>query len=1025
MFSTITAAPAKQSVSETIAVLSGRLSTATLLEDRRAAIQGLRSFAKQYPASVASGALRSLIGSLSRDGEDLDTVKVALETLLMLFSPNKDSPEASEEIALWLADEFTQRQENITLLLDLLDTDYFHSRLYSLQLLSAILSARTKRTEECILVAPLGITRLVELLEDRREAIRDEAINLLTDLTPESVDIQMLVASERGFERVFAIIQAEDGLVGGARVVEDCLILLANLLRLNSPNQSGFRDMGFIKKLAGLLEGTYKGGSDQEEVAEWVQAQRSRNIYALLAVLRLFLVSGATGTPQNQEAFLKERVLINTLQLAFSWSAELPIRSEALVACADMIRGNHKLQESFAGLEVPSPLDGPTANGQGPHMNGVPKVFVIDGLLDLILAVNSPQAFDMRMAACTCLKAYFYNHAKIRWHFLNRAIEGHKVKADELTNVLTTLLQPDPDAVALDPYRYWFAAVLMLHLVHENPETKRLAMEVTEGDEASGEEVVTSIQTIAAHFLGSVTRNDDPRVLIGYLMLLLCWLFEDPDAVNDFLGEFTNLQGLIQAAVENPNGDAIVQGLSAMLIGVVYEFSTKDSPVPRAAVLEQVMRRMGRDRYIDKLSRMRSHPLVRDYEVLPQKLDLSNPDQKLPDVFLDDTFVEFFRDNYSRILRGIDREPGLEISVITNGVERGVSRELVDSLRAQVGERDRALEEADAARASLTQQLNQEQADHRRDKEQGLAEITRVNQAAEAMRAQLADKDRAVQTIQGALTSLRQQLNQEQQGHSLTKAEIVRLKAEMGRLETVNKGLHQNHERELAAKDRERAKREDEFKVQLERKEAEFKRQLDAIHKEQAKKEEEFKRQLEAVRKEEQGEKDKLQKEVEAARKAGEQEAERVQRRSEAEKADLKATISRMEVDLMKANKAKQVAEGKVTELEKEVKTGADKLAEVEKKLADAEKKIKAAEEASKEAGRNAKAEMEKKEEEREAAQTELDDLLIVFSDLEEKVAKYKVSHTSPFTQNICGFGMNWNLNETNMSTTGTTKGFG
>jgi len=306
-----------------------------------------------------------------------------------------------------------------------------------------------------------------------------------------------------------------------------------------------------------------------------------------------------------------------------------------------------------------------------------------------------------------------------------------------------------------------------------------------------------------------------------------------------------------------------------------------------------------------------------------------------------------------------------------------------------------------------------------------LAEIARVNQAAEAMRAQLADKDRAVQTIQGALTSLRQQLNQEQQGHSLTKAEIVRLKAEMGRLETVNKGLHQNHERELAAKDRERAKREDEFKVQLERKEAEFKRQLDAIHKEQAKKEEEFKRQLEAVRKEEQGEKDKLQKEVEAARKAGEQEAERVQRRSEAEKADLKATISRMEVDLMKANKAKQVAEGKVAELEKEVKTGADKLAEVEKKLADAEKKIKAAEEASKEAGRNAKAEMEKKEEEREAAQTELDDLLIVFSDLEEKVAKYKVCDTSPFTQSTCGFGMNWNLNETNISTTGTTKGFG
>lgn len=101
-------APAKQNAPDTIATLSGRLNSATLLEDRRAAILGLRAFAKEYPASVASGALRGLIASLSKDTEDVDTIKVVLETLLMLFNPNATSPEASEDIALWLADEFTQ-----------------------------------------------------------------------------------------------------------------------------------------------------------------------------------------------------------------------------------------------------------------------------------------------------------------------------------------------------------------------------------------------------------------------------------------------------------------------------------------------------------------------------------------------------------------------------------------------------------------------------------------------------------------------------------------------------------------------------------------------------------------------------------------------------------------------------------------------------------------------------------------------------------------------------------------------------
>ncbi|KAK3315248.1 p115 like vesicle tethering protein [Apodospora peruviana] len=923
MFSTITAAPAKQSVSETIAVLSGRLSSATLLEDRRAAILGLRSFSKQYPASVASGALRSLIGSLSKDGEDVDTVKVVMETLLMLFNPNKDSPEASEEIALWLADEFTQRQENITLLLDFLETNDFYSRLYSLQLLSAILSARTGRTEECILTAPMGIPRLVAILDDRREAVRDEAITLITELTPASIDIQKLVAFEKGFERVFGIITDEGGLVEGARVVEDCLILLANLLRLNSSNQSMFREMGFIAGLGRLLKSAYQVPEDGQEIAQWAEAQRNRNIYALLAVIRLFLVSGAVGTPQNQLAFLNDRVLENTLQLAFAHNFELPIKSEALITCADMIRGNARLQETFAGLKVPSPLDSPTV-GQGPQANGVPIIFVIDGLLDLILAVNAPQAFDMRMAACTCLKAYFFNHKEIRQHFLSRAIAGHKAKADELTNVLTTLLYPLPEALVADPYRFWFASVLMLHLVHESPATKALAMGVTEGDEANGEEVVTSIQTIAAHLLSSVAKSEDPRIIIGYLMLLLCWLFEDLDAVNDFLGEFTNLQGLIQAAVENPNGDVIVQGLSAMLAGVIYEFSTKDSPVPRATVREMIMTRMGRDRYVDKLSRLRSYPLMRDHEVLAQRLD-SGLEEKLPDVFLDDTFVNFFKDNYSRILRAIDREPGLEISVVTNGVQKGISRELVDSLRAQVEEKERALQDIDVVKASLTSQLGQEQADHRRTKDTSAAELARANAVAESLRTQLSVKERALHEAEGKIASLTRQLGQEQ-------AELQRAKTEISRLRSVNDGLQRNQEQELAA-----------------------------------------------VRVEHRSKKDELRKQVDSVRRAAELDAERARRRSEAEKADLKATISRLEVDLMKANKARSTIEAKVSELEAKIKASAESLGDVEKRL-----------KASEDGAREVNTQLEKKEEERKAAQDELDDLLIVFSDLEEKVTKYK-----------------------------------
>lgn len=324
----IASAPAKQSVSETITTLSARLASATLLEDRRAAILGLRSFAKEYPASVASDALRGLIGSLSKDSEDVDTVKVTLETLLMLFNPNENSPEASEEISLWLADEFTQRQDNITLLLDFLDTQDFYSRLYSLQLLIAILSSRTDRTEECIFTAPLGISRLVAVLDDKRDAIRNEALSLLTYLTPNSTELQKRVAFEDAFDRIFNIIHSEGSLLHGDRIVEDCLILLVNLLGKNVSNQSFFREAGCVSKVAKLIGDVVKEQNTEGEVAEWAKVQRNRNIYALLRVLRLFLVTGGAGTQANQQSFFQHGVLYQVLLLAFSRATEMHIKAE-------------------------------------------------------------------------------------------------------------------------------------------------------------------------------------------------------------------------------------------------------------------------------------------------------------------------------------------------------------------------------------------------------------------------------------------------------------------------------------------------------------------------------------------------------------------------------------------------------------------------------------------------------------------------------------------------------------------------
>ncbi|KAL4869745.1 hypothetical protein BDV12DRAFT_167150 [Aspergillus spectabilis] len=726
-------APAKQTATDTINTLISRLQSATLLEDRRAAIQGLRSFAKIYPASVASGALRPLISSLRNDREDVDTLKVVLETLLMLFSPDESSPEASEEIALWLSDEFTQRQDNITALLDLLDTRDFYSRLYSLQLMFRISSARPERTQECILTAPLGIPRLVSALGDAREPVRNEALLLLIALTPASEEFQKLVAFENAFESLCSLIEAEGGLTHGTEVIGDSLSLLANLLKLNIPNQSYFRETGCIQRVAKLLAEVNKEDNPDERIPQWALAQRDRNVWGLLVIIQLFLVKGGVNTAANQMAFWNSGVMEQVLSTAFGQRFTVNVTAKALATCADLIRGNQPLQERFGDVEV---FWGAGQANEG--VNGtktakpLPRINVIEALLKLSLEPAPIQLLDARLAACDCVKAFFTNHTGIRVHVLGRAINGHVSGQDAIPNILTVLITPPELRGNADPYQTWMASILMFNLLFENVEAKSVAMGVTEGDAGNGEEVITCIQSVTANLITGFKRGDDERISIGYLMLLCGWLFEDPDAVNDFLGEGSSIQSLLQETKHRGATNVLVPGLCTILLGIIYEFSSKDSPIPRKTLHKLLLEQLGREQYIDRITRLRESPLVRDFEVLPQTIG-ANYDGGLPDIFFDRVFVEFLKDNFSRLLRAIDREPGLEISVITNGVERGVSRELVDSLKSDIEEKNQVVQQLESELVSLRHKLDQEQAEHRKSRATNGLELSRLQQMCDSL----------------------------------------------------------------------------------------------------------------------------------------------------------------------------------------------------------------------------------------------------------------------------------------------------
>jgi hypothetical protein len=151
---------------------------------------------------------------------------------------------------------------------------------------------------------------------------------LLIALTPSSEELQKLVAFENAFEIVLDIINKEGALTLGTEVVEDCLSLLAHLLRFNVSNQSSFRETGCVKKITHLLHECQQEPEGDEPLPQWTLVHRDKNVWGILAIIQLFLIRGGMSTPINQTAFWQNGVTEQVLSIAFGQRFSVGVTSK-------------------------------------------------------------------------------------------------------------------------------------------------------------------------------------------------------------------------------------------------------------------------------------------------------------------------------------------------------------------------------------------------------------------------------------------------------------------------------------------------------------------------------------------------------------------------------------------------------------------------------------------------------------------------------------------------------------------------
>uniref|UniRef100_A0A8C9SB28 General vesicular transport factor p115 n=1 Tax=Scleropages formosus TaxID=113540 RepID=A0A8C9SB28_SCLFO len=581
---------------ETIQKLCDRVASSTLLEDRRDAVRALKSLSKVQMLSETSF-------SLSSDSSDSEIIGYTLDTLYNIISNDEEeeqdenSQKQGDDLGVQFTEIYIKDSENVTLLLTLLEEFDFHVRWPGVKLLTALLKNQCAQVQGIILVSPMGVSRLMDLLADSREVIRNDGLLLLQQLTKGNAAIQKIVAFENAFERLLDII-TEEGTSDGGIVVEDCLLLLLNLLKNNSSNQNFFKEGSYIQRMRPWFE----VGDDN---SGW-SAQKVTNLHLMLQLVRVLVspVNSPGATSSCQKSMYQCGLLQQLCTILMATGVPADILTETINTVSEVIRGSQVNQDYFASVNAPS---------------NPPRPAIVVLLMSM---VNERQPFVLRCAVLYCFQCFLYKNQKgqgeIVATLLPSTIDANSISAGQLLC---------GGLFSADSLSNWCAAVALAHALQDNPTQKEQLLRV---------QLATSLGNPPVSLLQQCTnilsQGSKVQTRVGLLMLLCTWISSCPIAVTHFLHNQDNVPFLTAQISENLGEDErLVQGLCALLLGICIYYNDNSLENYTKEKLKQLIeRRIGKENFVEKLGFITKHELYSRAAQKPQP-SFSSPEQMLFD----------------------------------------------------------------------------------------------------------------------------------------------------------------------------------------------------------------------------------------------------------------------------------------------------------------------------------------------------------------------------------------------------------
>uniref|UniRef100_A0A8C4Q0Z9 General vesicular transport factor p115 n=1 Tax=Eptatretus burgeri TaxID=7764 RepID=A0A8C4Q0Z9_EPTBU len=569
---------------ETVQKLCDRVSSSTLLDDRRDAVRALKALSKKYRVEVGTQGMQYLLGVLETDRSDTEIIGFALDTLNNIISNDvqededqnvqKSSPE--HDIGGHFTDMFLEQQDNVSLILSLMEEFDFHVRWPAVKLMTALLRNRGPQVQQITLVIPTGLSRMMDLLADSREVIRNDGLLLLQQLNKGNAAIQKIVAFENAFERLLDVI-AEEGYTDGGIVVEDCLLLLQSLLEHNSSNQNFFKEGSYIPRMTPWFEVA-------EESIGW-SAQKVTNLHLMLQLVQI-LVSPTNppgATASCQRAMMHCELLQRLCAILMATGVPADILTETINTVSEVIRGCQANQEYFASVNAPSTP---------------PRPAIVVLLLSM---VSERQSFALRCAILYCLQSSLYRNevgqAQIVATLLPSTVDASTVSAGQLLC---------GGLFSADSLSNWCAAMALSHCLLGSGSQREQLLRVQLAT-SMGQPPVSLLQQCTS----ILAQGGKLQTRVGLLILLCTWLTDCSIAVAHFLHNSSNIPFVMNQITEHHGEDEhLVQGLCALLLGICIFYNDNSLENYTRPKLKQLLeKRIGKENFFEKLSIVSKHEL--------------------------------------------------------------------------------------------------------------------------------------------------------------------------------------------------------------------------------------------------------------------------------------------------------------------------------------------------------------------------------------------------------------------------------